>query len=128
MGNAGVIVPGFLLEPLYLSLHHRNSIQTVTANPISFLTNTLNYDFSTSSSMAFGNNMKDIDGVFVLFSGDVNQDGLIDILDIQQITDKAQQFVVGCRVEDLNGDGGIDALDMILCDNNAALKIQAVTP
>lgn len=128
MGIASLLVPGFIVEPSYLCLHHRNCIPTVSSIPMSFNRSPLFYDFTTSSSKAFGNKLKEMDGVFVLYSGDVNEDGLIDLLDMLQITTHSNLFSMGYMVEDLNGDGGIDALDMILCDNNAALKIQAVTP
>lgn len=131
LSTAGIVsfdVPGFVFEPCYLSLQHRNALLTVSSSPILLSSYSLHYDFTDSASKAYGNNLKALDGVFVLFTGDVDQNGLIDLEDMQQIAQQANLFATGFAPEDLNGDGGIDALDMILCDNNAALQVEVVTP
>ena len=62
----------------YLVLKHRNSIETWSkTGGIAFTKgSTTNYDFTSSLSQAFGNNLKPVAGKFCTFSGDVNQDGL----------------------------------------------------
>ncbi|MFN9291116.1 MAG: hypothetical protein ACK6EB_23845, partial [Planctomyces sp.] len=66
----------------YIVVTHRNAIQTWSALPVSINGNTT-YDFTTSSSQAYGDNMFDLStGIFAFFSGDVSPpDGVVDILD-----------------------------------------------
>jgi hypothetical protein len=111
----------------YISLKHRNSIQTWSANPVS-ITPPYTYDFSDNSSKAFGNNMATESGVYLIYSGDANQDGAVDGLDMIMVDNQAANFGTGYVPEDMNGDGSIDALDMIVLDNNAAIFISAVMP
>ena len=88
----------------------------------------MSYDFSNSASQAFGSNLKLIAGKYVMFGGDVNQDGLIDSGDMIPVDNNAATFLSGYVSTDLNGDGLIDSGDMILLDNNGALFIAKVTP
>ncbi|MBL7772952.1 MAG: hypothetical protein JNM95_08830 [Chitinophagaceae bacterium] len=71
-----------------------------------------NYDFSTSANQAFGSNQKDVEpGVWAIYSGDINQDGAIDVFDyLLQDTDIIAS-VSGYLPFDLNGDGSVDAFD-----------------
>jgi hypothetical protein len=127
-GIAEFTIPGALFAPCYLSIHHRNSIETVSALPLNLSGMTVYYDFSDRSSRAFGDNMKNLAGVWGIYAGDVNQDGAVDGLDMIPVDNQASAFGMGYIPEDINGDGSVDALDMILLDNNAASFIAAVTP
>ena len=42
----------------YLVIKHRNSIETWSSTPVSLLPDVISYDFSTTSSQAYGDNMK----------------------------------------------------------------------
>lgn len=44
----------------YIVINHRNHIETWSANPLSFASDTIFYDFTTSASKAYGNNQKEI--------------------------------------------------------------------
>jgi hypothetical protein len=63
-----------------------------------------------------------------IISGDVDQDGAVDLLDMIAIDNDVANFVTGNVVTDLNCDGAVDLLDMIICDNNVANFIAAVKP
>jgi hypothetical protein len=51
-----------------------------------------NYDFTTASSQAFGNNMVFKLGRYCIYSGDENQDGIVDVSDIIDIYNNQGTF------------------------------------
>jgi hypothetical protein len=105
-----------------------NSIQTWSSAPVLITLNT-QYDFTTTASSAFGNNLKSLtDGNFALYSGDVNQDGTVDILDITIVDNDATAFAFGYNASDCNGDGSSDILDMVILDNNSMLFLFVSQP
>jgi hypothetical protein len=66
----------------YITLKHRNSISTWSSNPVLFNSLGTNYDFSSSQNQAYGGNLIDSgNGLFLIYSGDINQDGAIDFND-----------------------------------------------
>ena len=50
------------------------------------------------------------------------------LLDILAVQNDATIFNAGYLDTDLNGDGHIDVLDLILAQNNAILFISSITP
>jgi len=127
-GSASLTIPGILNSSYYLVVKHRNSIETWNASPVSFSGAGISYNFSSSASQAMGNNLKQVAGKYVIYSGDVNQDGVINELDISSVDAAAISFANGYLVTDLNGDGIVDADDLILLDNNASVFIVRLTP
>ena len=78
---------------------------------------------------AYGDNQIEVDpGVFAIYSGDLNQDGFIDLLDQIQEDNDLFDGISGYHVTDLNGDGFIDLLDQIILDNNLSIGIGAISP
>ncbi len=131
LSTSGVVtlfVPSTYTGSYYLTVKHRNSVQTTSASVVNFSGLNINYDFTSIAAKAFGNNMKAIDGIFVIFGGDVNQDGVVDALDMIPVDNQAANFGTGYIPEDINGDGSIDTLDMNMLNNNAAAFIGAVLP
>lgn len=117
----------------YLQIKHRNSIQIWSANPVTFdfLSGSLRYDFTLSADSAYGSNQVQVDSTplrFAMYSGDVNQDDIIDGTDTQLIDNDAAAFVSGYVVTDVNGDDFVDATDAALAGNNADNFIGAITP
>ncbi len=128
-GTATVTIPGNFNGSYYLSLHHRNSIETITALPVSMAAPIVNYNFTTSGTQAFGNNMKQMnDGKWALYGGDANSDGAIDGLDMIGVENDAFVAATGYILTDINGDGVVDGLDMILVENNAFSAVSVITP
>jgi|GEM_PF-859141 len=128
-GTASIPIPGNYNGSYYISFHHRNSIETITGSPVNMGAGAVNYDFTTSASQAFGNNMKQMsDGAWVLFGGDANGDGAIDGLDLIDVENQAALFGSGYIMTDANGDGVVDGLDLILVENNAFNFISVITP
>ena len=113
----------------YVVVKSKNAIETWSANPLTVGTTPLSYDFSNGSNKAFGGNMKEVsNGVWAFYSGDTNQDGLIDPSDYSMWETDANNFEFGNLPTDLNGDGGVDASDYSIWEGNANNFITIVTP
>jgi len=117
----------------FLVLKHRNGIETWSANGI-ILRRTLtptDYDFSITSSQAYGSNQKQVDALpvrFAMYGGDINQDGIIDAGDISAVEQDALNSVTGYLPTDVTGDGAVDASDVSLVENNAVNSVSVITP
>ncbi|MDQ3020310.1 MAG: SBBP repeat-containing protein [Bacteroidota bacterium] len=117
--------------PYYIVIKHRNSIETWSSAGQSFTSNSLSYDFTTNSSQAYGNNMKQIDITpvsFAVYSGDVNRDGVVDLTDNQLIDNDAYNFVSGYVNTDLTGDNNVDLSDAAIAENNAFNFVNVIRP
>ena len=126
--NAAINIPSFYSGNYYfIVLRHRNSIATWSSEPVKITASTT-YDFSTALSKAYGNNMILINGVACIYTGDINQDGVIDTIDMNMIFHDAQMFLWGYYPTDLNGDGGVDILDMAIEEININSGIHKMFP
>ena len=67
-------------------------------------------------------------GKYALFSGDVNQDGLINVVDLQKVENTAKSFGFGYSKDDVNGDGVVDIFDLQVIDNNKILFLNKARP
>ena len=114
----------------YVVIKNRNSVETWSANPITINSLVpLFYDFSTSASQAYGNNLKLMsDNVYAIFSGDANQDCIVDASDMAIIDNSSTAIKLGYYPEDLNGDGIVDASDMAIIDNNSTAVVHVMRP
>ena len=114
----------------YLVLKHFNMIETWSAAPVSVTHGSIGfYDFTSSASQAFGNNMMLKGSVWCIYTGDVNQDGLVDIQDVIQIYNDALNFVIGdVLITDLNGDYYVDVADLLLAYNNSTNFVTSISP
>ena len=113
----------------FLSVKHRNSIETWSKDTIlNFDNSALYYDFTRDTMQAYGNNMKLINGKAHIYSGDVNQDRQIDITDASIVSNDAHEYLLGFSKTDLNGDEIVDSSDMIMVDGNVLRYITARIP
>ncbi|MBK9332720.1 MAG: SBBP repeat-containing protein [Ignavibacteria bacterium] len=116
----------------YLVLKHRNSIET-WSRPAQLFSNVYpNFNFTDSAAKAYGSNQKLLTStpynLYGFYSGDVNQDGTIDVTDNGLIDNDAFNFMSGYVVSDLNGDGLVDLTDGVFADNNAFNFVSKITP
>ena len=88
----------------------------------------MSYDFTTSANKAYGDNMKLKGTKWCIYSGDVNQDGVVDSVDLINIGFGAYNFTAGYLISDINGDNIVDLNDLIICDNNAYNLVTKITP
>ncbi|MEO6693885.1 MAG: hypothetical protein ABIY50_06070 [Ignavibacteria bacterium] len=114
----------------FIVAKHRNSIETWSKSPGESLSqgNVFNYDFTTSASQAFGNNMILVGSKYCIYSGDTNQDGVVDGNDLSLIDNDAAGFAMGYIPSDINGDGMADGSDASLASNNALEFVSKITP
>lgn len=103
----------------YIAVKHRNAMQTWSANPVTFGSTPVSYDFSTAANKAYGDNQKEVSiGVFAFYSGDVVIDENMDLLDINAVEADITGFGSGYLPTDINGDGNVDLLDSPPVENN----------
>jgi hypothetical protein len=128
-GTAAVTVPATFSGMYYVTIKHRNSVETTTAAPVDFSGATITYDFSTAASQAFGDNQLDLgEGVFGIFIGDANQDGIIDGDDLVFMDPDVIAGNIGYLASDLNGDGLVDGDDLVKGDVNIVAGVALATP
>jgi endonuclease I len=113
----------------YLEIKSKNTIETWSKVPIAVTSGIVNdYDFTTSSDKAFGNNLTPVNGNFCIYSGDPNQDGISDLTDLLQIYNDAGNFISGYQITDINGDRVVDLTDLIVTYNNSAAFVSKIIP
>lgn len=114
----------------YIVIKHRNSIETwsKSGGDVYILGSVLSYDFTVSQSQAYGDNLKQISGYWCIYSGDVNNDGTIDIGDLGLIENDSYNFTGGYTNTDVNGDGIVDLNDLSIADNNGLNFVSVIKP
>ena len=127
-GNAEITVPENFSGNYYITIKHRNSIETTSAAAVSFAGSTINQSFGNPANVYGGNLQLMIDGKYAIFVGDVNQDGVIDLSDKIPVDNDASNYLYGYLNTDINGDGGIDLSDKVIVDNNNANYIGTAHP
>ncbi|MEI6456463.1 MAG: hypothetical protein WCO93_09255, partial [bacterium] len=139
-GTAVANIPSLQNGNYYITIKHRNSIETVCASPQAFSGAALSYNFSDAVTKAYGDNMISMGGgVYAIYVGDVTdfsnpypgtpvQDGLIDIIDLYYIYPSYLAGDLGYVPSDLNGDGIVDVIDLYMDYDSYLLGIYAITP
>jgi len=122
--------PGSVIGNTYwIAVKHRSAVQTWSGLPHAF-TVSGSYDFTTAANKAYSLNMKDVfsEGIWSLYTGDVNQDESVDIFDSPQLDTDIQNFNFGYYNTDLNGDGSVDIFDSPLEDSNIQNFVSSYHP
>ncbi len=105
----------------YVVIKHRNALQTWSAAPISLTSTFGSYDFSTAANKAHGNNQIVFpDAKAALYSGDVNQDNVINNTDYTIINSNMNPVQIGYITSDLTGDRCVESADYSLLENRSA--------
>lgn len=73
---------------------------------------------TANASNAYGSNLTLKSTKWCLLSGDVNQDGFINTIDLSLIGSDAFLYSAGDKATDINGDNFIDLNDLIICGDN----------
>ncbi|HMS64480.1 MAG TPA: metallophosphoesterase [Ignavibacteria bacterium] len=132
VNNSGIVMPGFHnadnATDYYIVISHRNSIETWSSSGNSFVANVMSYDFSNSASKAFGNNQI-LKGIkYCIYSGDTNQDGVVDAADLSNIENSILYSESGYVNTDVNGDSAVDAGDLSIAENNSEASVTVISP
>ena len=124
----GILPSSYLGQNFYLMLKHRNSVSTWSSQPVTIQA-TGNYNFSNAQNKAYGNNQVEVEpGIWAMYSGDINQDGVVDALDYLIMDPDIISGASGYLNTDLNGDGSVDALDYLVLDPNIVNGVGANKP
>ncbi len=120
-GTASAILTASISGSYYIVVKSRNGITTWSANPVSVSGGSVSYDFSTAANKAYGSNQVEVSpGIFAFYSGDLNADENIDLLDASVIEADINAFAYGYFATDINGDGNVDLLDTPFIENNTS--------
>jgi len=102
----------------YLVVKHRNSMETWSSSTLSFA-DSLKYDFTLLASSAYGSNLAmGIGGSYVIWSGDLDQDGAVESSDYTRMENDLLSILFGYHLADLTGDGLVETADYNLMENN----------
>lgn len=113
----------------YVVVKHYNTVSTWSAVPVVLGSAMSQYDFTTSSSKAFGANQIEVEsGIWAMYSGDLNQDENVDLLDANELESRINNFDSCYLPSDLNGDGNTDLLDTPILEYNIEHFIYSVHP
>ena len=127
-GLAYINIPTAATGNYFITIKHRNHLETTSATAVSF-TGDVNYDFTDASTKAYVDPdatftpMKTLDGKWMLYAGDVDKTGdyqEINISDYMQIFDNYSDNTdtYGYLLDDLNGDGLVDIWDCSMSSGN----------
>ena len=102
----------------YVVVMHRNHLAVMSANAVSLSSNSALYDFTTSSSKAYGTNaLADLGGgKWGLYAGDSDRNGTINVLDYGNVVNFL--FDTGYKFGDLDLNGIINVLDYSKTNSN----------
>lgn len=117
--------------PYYIIFRHRNSLEVWSKSGHSFVSDNLSYNFTLDPSMTFGNNAIQVDDSpikYAIYSGDVDQNGIIDLDDVVLVSNDANLFNSGYVSSDLNGNKYVELSDIIYAFNNANDFIHRIIP
>lgn len=130
--SSNFLLPNLSSGVYFLVIRHRNSIETWSSAGVNYNSGSvIMYDFTNSISKAYGNNLIQIDTAPLLFgnySGDVNQDEVVDATDVSLTDNDAVNSVTGYVPTDVNGDSYVDVSDISIVDNNSFNSIQTMKP
>jgi len=128
VGTASVNIPASYGSSYYITIRHRNHIETTTATAISFSESVINQSFGVITNI-FGNNLgPSLDGIYMIYGGDANQDGSVDTGDYTPVVNDVSQYVRGYIATDINGNGSVDTGDYLILVNNTSRYIRTYHP
>jgi hypothetical protein len=127
-GIVSTVIPQTFTGTYYIVVNHRNSLETWSIVPIAIDSLALRFDFTASAYAAYGNNLKNIGVNYLIYAGDVNQDGAADAMDMILVGNDKATGATGYTLTDLNGDGVVNDADLLLLQNNASSFIMRKRP
>lgn len=128
-GVVGIDIPDEYSGSYFITIKHRNHIETTSKNPISLSTRPISYDFTSSADKAYGNNLRSMgNGKYGIFGGDVNGDGFVNGSDLSSVNFSVLQLGKGYVVSDINGDGLINGTDLSAVNFSVLQLIQKKNP
>jgi hypothetical protein len=127
-GSCSISIPGTFGSSYYITIRHRNSLETTTYSPVSFAGSTISQSFGTPADVYGSNLGVSSDGRYLIYAGDVNQDGSVDSRDYIGVDNDSYNYATGYLVTDVDGNGVIDTRDYIFIDNNNYNYVGTIHP
>ncbi|MCO5256662.1 MAG: hypothetical protein M9926_07860 [Lentimicrobium sp.] len=127
-GTVNVTLPASVNGSYYITVKHRNSLETTSSAPVSFTGSDVTWLFDHPSKAYGSNLLLTSDGYYVIYGGDVDQSGLIDTGDMTPVDNDASAFSTGYLTNDCDGNGSVDTADMTIIDNNSSAFAGAILP
>ncbi len=114
----------------YITIKHRNGLETWSKAGGESMTfeGVYLYDFTSSSTQAYGSNLVLKGSKYCIYSGDVNQNGTINAADQGLVDNDVLNFASGYVSTDVDGNNVLNALDLGIVDNNVYNFISKKTP
>ncbi len=118
----------------YKVVKHRNTIETWQASGQPYIRGGNNHwNFIQPAGQAFGNNQKLVWplvqlGLHGMFSGDIDQNGFVDLNDVTSVYNDAIAFASGYIPTDVTGDNVTDLDDLLITYNNSVDFVAVVRP
>ncbi|MBK8983603.1 MAG: hypothetical protein IPM38_15140 [Ignavibacteria bacterium] len=114
----------------YTVVKYKNGLETWSRNGGDSLIrgDQVSYDFTDDSTKAYGNNLERKGNIYCIYSGDVNQNGIIDLQDLVLIENAIANFSFGYSANDINGDNFVDLTDAQITDNYVNEFITVIKP
>lgn len=113
----------------YLEVRTANTLETWSNTGIIYFQDSIiNYDFTVSASRAYGDNEVLKGSKYCIYSGDVNNDGIINLIDNIIIYNDGNDFTSGYSASDLNADNTVDLQDVLITNNNSSDFIMKIIP
>ncbi len=113
----------------YIVVKNKNSIETWSKQGGENLTSGINnYDFTALSSQAYGENMVLKGSVYCTYSGNINNDMIIDVEDLLYVDNDSFNYLTGNSITDLNGDYLVDVDDLRIVDRNTRNYVSVERP
>lgn len=123
-GESEILIPTSFEDNVYVVVYHRNHIKVMSANALTIIGDAYTYDFTDDIAKAYGSFQKDLsgigDGPFVMYSGDIDNDGEIFSNDVTLLLNEypSSGFY---SFSDLDLDGEVFSSDVTLLLNNYPL-------
>jgi hypothetical protein len=131
-GSLQISIPGgYVGSSFYLKITGRNILETWTTAPVQIVSPFTVLDLTTAANTVFGDNQVQVSTAparWAIWSGDLNQDDLIEATDYSTMENDVQQFLFGYVPSDITGDGIVEASDYALVENNSLLFLFSITP
>lgn len=116
-------------KQFYIAIKHRNSVETWSKEPITFNYSNV-YNFTNRADKAFGLNQTELStNIWALYSGDIDQNGFLELDDFNLWDAEYQQgYPYNVFEPDLDGNGYMELDDFNIWDKNYQGGIYKITP
>ena len=114
--------------PYYIVVKTWNTVETWSKNAQSFTSSFLSYNFTTAQTQVYSDNLTQLGTKWCIYSGDVTQDGFVNLSDYNQVNNDSYNLVSGVVVTDLTGDLYTNLADYNIVNNNSYNLVKARTP